>query len=70
MSDKDRQKKDHQRKDKKNQAMRDAQNARTQQAGGRTQGRDKSKFAIAGKGLEVPNEPGAGESDQHAKSKS
>jgi hypothetical protein len=44
MSDKDRQKKDHMRTDKKNQAMREHENERTQQAEPRHQARDESNL--------------------------
>lgn len=44
MSDKDRQKKDHRRKDKDNQAMRASQNPRKQQASPRHQAKDESNL--------------------------
>ena len=44
MSDKDRQKKDHMRTDKKNQAMQERENPRTQQAEPRHQARDASNL--------------------------
>jgi hypothetical protein len=45
MSDKDRQKKDHERKDKKNKAMRENENPRTQEASPRHQAKDESNLA-------------------------
>jgi len=42
MSDKDRQKKDHNRKDKENKAMREAQSQRKQHASSRRRGKDQS----------------------------
>ena len=44
MSDKDRQKKDHQRTDKKNKAMREHENPRTQRADPPQQARDESNL--------------------------
>ena len=44
MSDKDRQKKDHERTDKKNKAMRDHENPRTQTAEPPQQARDQSNL--------------------------
>jgi hypothetical protein len=44
MSDKDRQKKDHNRKDKENKAMRQAVNSRKQQASPRHQAKDQSNL--------------------------
>lgn len=44
MSDKDRQKKDHKRKDKDNKAMRERVNPRKQQALPRHQSKDESNF--------------------------
>jgi len=44
MSDKDRQKKDHQRTDKKNQAMRERENDRRQTAAPRHQAKDESNL--------------------------
>ena len=44
MSDKDRQKKDHRRKDKENKAMRDRINPRKQQASPRHQAKDESNL--------------------------
>lgn len=44
MSDKDRQKKDHKRKDKENKAMRERVNARKQEASPRHQAKDESNF--------------------------
>jgi hypothetical protein len=44
MSDKDRQKKDHMRTDKKNKAMREHENPRTQRADPRHQARDESNL--------------------------
>jgi hypothetical protein len=44
MSDKDRQKKDHERKDKKNKAMRESENTRKQQASPRHQAKDESNL--------------------------
>ena len=44
MSDKDRQKKDHERKDKKNKAMREHENPRQQQASPRHQAKDESNL--------------------------
>ncbi len=44
MSDKDRQKKDHARKDKENKAMREQENARKQQASPRHQAKDESNL--------------------------
>jgi hypothetical protein len=44
MSDKDRQKKDHERTDKKNKAMRDHENSREQRAEPRHQARDESNL--------------------------
>ena len=44
MSDKDRQKKDHMRTDKKNKAMRDRENPRTQRADPPHQARDESNL--------------------------
>lgn len=44
MSDKDRQKKDHQRTDKKNKARRDSENPRQQRAEPRQQARDVSNL--------------------------
>ena len=44
MSDKDRQKKDHERKDKKNKAMREHENPRKQQASPRHQAQDESNL--------------------------
>jgi hypothetical protein len=44
MSDKDRQKKDHERTEKKNKAMREHENPRTQQAEPRHQARDESNL--------------------------
>jgi hypothetical protein len=51
MSDKDRQKKDHHRKDKKNKAMREQENKRKQQASPRHQAKDESNL--------TDSEPGA-----------
>jgi hypothetical protein len=51
MSDKDRQKKDHMRTDKKNQAMREHENSRVQQAEPRHQAKDESNL--------TDKEPGA-----------
>ena len=51
MSDKDRNKKDHMRTDKKNKAMRERENPRTQQADPRHQARDESNL--------TDTEPGA-----------
>ncbi len=53
MSDKDRQKKDGQRKDKKNQKMHEHENEFTQEADPRLQGRDQSNF--------TDRQPGPGE---------
>lgn len=47
MSDKDRQKKDHMRTDKKNKAMRERENPRTQRAEPRQQARDASNLTDA-----------------------
>jgi hypothetical protein len=44
MSDKDRQKKDHKRKDKENKAMRERVNSRKQQASPRHQAKDESNL--------------------------
>lgn len=44
MSDKDRQKKDHERKDKKNQAMRESVNDRKQEAQPKQQAKDESNL--------------------------
>jgi hypothetical protein len=44
MSDKDRQKKDHERTDKKNKAMREGENPRVQRAEPRQQARDVSNL--------------------------
>ena len=44
MSDKDRQKKDHERTDKKNKAMREHENPRTQRANPPQQARDQSNL--------------------------
>ena len=44
MSDKDRQKKDHERTDKKNKAMRDHENPRAQRANPPQQAKDESNF--------------------------
>ena len=46
MSDKDRQKKDHNRKDKENKAMREAVNSRKQEALPRHQAKDPSDLPI------------------------
>ena len=56
MSDKDRQKKDHMRTDKKNQAMHERENPRTQQAEPRHQARDESNL--------TDTEPGAERSER------
>lgn len=53
MSDKDRKKKDGQRKDKKNQAQRERENDRVQEARPRMQSKDQSNF--------TETEPGAAE---------
>jgi hypothetical protein len=53
MSDKDRQKKDHKRTDKKNQAMREAENPRLQKASPPHQAKDESNL--------TDTEPGAAE---------
>ena len=53
MSDKDRQKKNHQRTDKKNQAMRQSENDRRQTAAPRHQAKDESNL--------TDTEPGPGE---------
>jgi hypothetical protein len=45
MSDKDRQKKDHNRKDKENKGMREAVNSRKQEASPRNQAKDQSGSA-------------------------
>ena len=47
MSDKDRAKKDHMRTDKKNKAMRENENPRTQEAEPRHQARDESNLTDA-----------------------
>jgi len=52
MSDKDRQKKDHKRTDKKNKAMRDHENPRTQRAESPQQARDVSNLTDAEPGAE------------------
>jgi hypothetical protein len=52
MSDKDRQKKDHMRTDKKNQAMHERENARTQRAEPRHQATDESNLTDTEPGAE------------------
>jgi hypothetical protein len=52
MSDKDRQKKDHMRTDKKNKAMRDRENPRTQRAQPPQQARDVSNLNADKRGEE------------------
>jgi len=52
MSDKDRQKKDHERTDKKNKAMRDHENPREQRAEPRHQARDESNLTDTEPGAE------------------
>lgn len=52
MSDKDRQKKDHKRTDKKNKAMRDHENPRTQHADPPQQARDASNLNADKRGEE------------------
>ena len=52
MSDKDRQKKDHMRTDKKNKAMREHENERTQRAEPRHQARDESNLTDSEPGPE------------------
>ena len=52
MSDKDRQKKDHERTDKKNKAMRDGENQRSQQASPRHQAKDESNLTDTEAGAE------------------
>jgi hypothetical protein len=58
MSDKDRQKKDHNRTDKKNKAMRDHENPRQQQAEPRHQARDESNL--------TDTEPGAARTQKNS----
>ncbi|HEV8427590.1 MAG TPA: hypothetical protein VGQ41_06730 [Pyrinomonadaceae bacterium] len=52
MSDKDRQKKDHMRTDKKNRAMRESENPRTQRAEPRQQAKDVSNLTDTEPGAE------------------
>ena len=52
MSDKDRNKKDHMRTDKKNEAMHDREDPRTQQADPRHQARDESNLTDTEQGAE------------------
>ena len=52
MSDKDRQKKDHQRTDKKNKAMREHENPRVQRANPPQQARDQSNLNTDERGEE------------------
>ena len=53
MSDKDRQKKDHERTDKKNQSMHKGENARQQQAMPRHQAKDESNLTDTEAGPET-----------------
>jgi hypothetical protein len=57
MSDKDRQKKDGQRKDKKNQKMRERENEVVQETNSPLQGRDQSNF--------TETQPGAADTSGH-----
>ncbi len=59
MSDKDRQKKDGQRKDKKNKAMRESENPVVQETESPLQGRDQSNF--------TETQPGAADTSGHNK---
>jgi len=59
MSDKDRQKKDGQRKDKKNKAMRERENEVVQETESPLQGRDQSNF--------TETQPGAADTSGHNK---
>jgi hypothetical protein len=52
MSDKDRQKKDHERKDNKNKAMRENENPRKQEASPRHQAKDESNLTDSQSGPE------------------
>ena len=52
MSDKDRNKKDHMRTDKKNEAMRERENPRTQKAEPKHQARDESNLTDTEQGAE------------------
>ena len=60
MSDKDRAKKDHMRTDKKNKAMREQENPRTQRADPPQQARDASNLTDTEPGAERRERSGAG----------